>query len=224
MSERASAGFPSYLLGGHVADGAHDETGFGSRLHGGRVGAVLRGFRARELREPEVQNLGPAVIREEQIFGLEVAVDYAFFVSSSKASSDLQGIVDCLAAGERAASQPVAKRFAFEEFRDNVGGTLLVVTDVKDRENAGMIESGGGAGFLGEALQAIAVGGKRCRKDFDGYSTVEARIVGAIHFAHSACTDRRLNFVGPELRARGQCHVGGDYTCVGVLSNPSTSF
>jgi hypothetical protein len=90
---------------------------------------------------------------------------------------------------------------------------LLIVTDVEDRENAGMIESGGGAGFLGEALQAIAIGGKRGWENFYGYGAIKTGIVGAIHFAHSACADRRLNFVGAELRARGQCHVGGDYTC-----------
>ena len=70
-------GFTAHLLGRHVADSAHDQTGFGSRLHGWRVGAVGRGFRARELRETEVQNLDSAIVRKKKVFRFQVAMDDA---------------------------------------------------------------------------------------------------------------------------------------------------
>ena len=120
----------------------------------------MRGFRARELREAEVQNLDSTIVREKKVFRFQVAMDDASFVGSRETAGDLQGVVNRLATGERAASQPVAQGFAFEKFGDNVGRALLVVADVEDGENARMIESGGGAGLLSETLQAIAIGGE----------------------------------------------------------------
>jgi hypothetical protein len=64
----------------------------------------VRGFGASEFSETEVQNLDSAVVRKKKVFRFQVAMDDASFVRSGKASGDLQGIVNRLAAGERAAS------------------------------------------------------------------------------------------------------------------------
>src|SRR6185369_7268485 len=76
----------------------------------------------------------------------------------------------------------------------------------EDRQNVGMVQCGGGARLLCESLQTVPVGGQRSWQYLDCHSPVQPRIMGAIHFAHSACADRRLNFVRAELGARGYGH------------------
>jgi hypothetical protein len=48
-------------------------------------------------------------------------------------------------------------------------------------------------------------------KNFDGYITPEARIKGAIHFAHAASAQRFFNLIRPEFRASGEPHGGWNY-------------
>ena len=129
----------------------------------------------------------------------------ALLVGGGEATSDLLRIVDGLARGERTVAQAVAERLAFEQFRDHVG-RAAIVTDIVDRKNVRMVERGGGTSFLREALQAVGVGGERCRKNLDGDVAVEAGVAGAVDFAHPARTQRRLNCIGTEFRARGKGH------------------
>ncbi len=46
-------------------------------------------------------------------------------------------------------------------------------------------------------------------QNFNGYIAPEPRFPGAIHFAHAARTERRLNFIRPESCARGEGHPHG---------------
>ena len=48
---------------------------------------------------------------------------------------------------------------------------------------------------------------KRCWRDLDGDVAPQARIVGAIHFAHSAGADGREDFVRPEFVANRKRHL-----------------
>jgi hypothetical protein len=52
-----------------------------------------------------------------------------------------------------------------------------------------MIQSGHGASFLFEAAEAFTIARERFREDLDGDVAAEARVVGAIDFAHSAGAD-----------------------------------
>ena len=46
-----------------------------------------------------------------------------------------------------------------------------------------------------EAGEAVAVAGDRRRQDLDGNITLKTRIAGAIHTAHPAGADQRLQFI-----------------------------
>src|SRR5579872_939136 len=50
--------------------------------------------------------------------------------------------------------------------------------------------------------------GEMLGKNFDGDRAIEARVARAVHFAHSAGAERRLNFIGPEFRSRREGHGG----------------
>jgi hypothetical protein len=84
------------LLGCHVADGAHDETGASER------GAGLRVLGVDELRDAEVEDLHAAIAREEQILRLQVAMDDPPSVCGREPARNLHATVDRLAHGYRA--------------------------------------------------------------------------------------------------------------------------
>ena len=64
-----------------------------------------------------------------------------------------------------------------------------------------MIERRSGAGFLREALHAVMVRRERRRQDLDRDDSIQPGIFCAIHFAHSARAEQRLDLVRPQLRS-----------------------
>src|SRR5215472_18837725 len=44
-------------------------------------------------------------------------------------------------------------------------------------------------------------------ENLDRYGAFQPRIPGPVHFAHSACTELRLNLIGPEFCPRRQRHT-----------------
>ncbi len=70
-----------------------------------------------------------------------------------------------------------------------------------------MVQRGNGAGFALEALLGLEIGRKMRRKNLDGDSAFEARVAREVHFAHAASTQRGLNFIRTEFRARGEGHA-----------------
>src|SRR5579872_4878285 len=132
-------------------------------------------------------------------------MDDSFFVSRSKAARNLLRIVDGFARRKRAVAQAIAQRLAFEEFRDDIRCSVCLA-DVVDRKNVGMIQRGCCAGFLRKALETFGVGGVRRGENLDGDIAVQARVAGAVDFAHAAGTERRLDFVGAEFGASGERH------------------
>ena len=69
-----------------------------------------------------------------------------------------------------------------------------------------MVQRGRSPGFLGEALQAVLIGGEGRRQDLDGYGAVEAGVVGAIDFAHSTGAEGSQNFIRAETISSGERH------------------
>ena len=82
----------------------------------------------------------------------------------------------------------------------------MVIADVEDRENVGMVQRRRGPRLLRKTLQAVRVAGKRCGQDLDGDGAVEAGVMGAVDLAHSACADRCLNFIRTEVGSSGDVH------------------
>jgi hypothetical protein len=133
-------GLPADLLGGHVADRAHDDAG--SRLdRGGR----RRHLRRRgsggglELRQAEVEDLHAAVVRDEEVLGLQVAVDDPLLVGRREPLRDLARVVDRLPRRERAAGKLLSKRLALEQLLDDVR-RAVVGAGVVDREDVRVVE------------------------------------------------------------------------------------
>jgi len=126
-------------------------------------------------------------------------------VGLGEAFGDLSGDVEGFADGQGAGVEEFAEGFAFDQLHGDVVDRVMVAEFV-DGDDVGVIEGGGGTGFAFEAVQTILIGGKFGGKDFYGDGAVEAGIVSAIDFAHSAGAKGALNFVGAKFCASGQGH------------------
>ena len=65
-----------------------------------------------------------------------------------------------------------------------------------------------GAGFALEALAQFRVSRRVFGENFDGDFTVQASVVGAIDFAHTAGTKSGDDLVRAQARSGCQCHCG----------------
>ncbi len=72
----------------------------------------------------------------------------------------------------------------------------VVLTDVVNAENIGMIERGNGTRFLLKTPQAVGIGGEGSGQNLDGDIASQALIACAVNFAHTAGADQRNEFVG----------------------------
>jgi hypothetical protein len=144
------------LLGGHVEDGPCDLAG-GSGARGRRDLARDLRLRAHELGQAEVEDLHPTVRGQEEVLGLEVAVDDALGVGGLEAAGGLEGVAEDLLSGGGAAGDELAQRIALEELGDDVG-SAVVGPRVVDGENVGVVQGGDGAGLALEESEARGVG------------------------------------------------------------------
>ncbi len=174
----------------------------------------------RELGEAEVEDLHPAVVGDEDVLGLQVPVDDPLLVRGGEAVDDLEGVVDRLARRELAAGEDGAEGLAFEELLDDVG-RAVVLADVVDGGDVGVVEDAGGFGLLLEAAQAIGVGGEGGGEDLDRDVAAEARVLGAVDLPHAAGADGGEDLVGAEAGAGGEGHwVGGILVAGGLEKSP----
>jgi hypothetical protein len=111
---------PAHLLGRHVAHRPEH----GARVRGprerrrARVRPGARRRRALLPGEAEVEDLHPPVVRQEQVLGLEVAVDDPLVVRGGKTPRHLRGVLRDRAHRERAAVEPRVQGLPFEQLRD----------------------------------------------------------------------------------------------------------
>ena len=96
------------------------------RVSVGRFVALeIRALVLRELREAEVEDLDAAVLRDEDVLGLQVPVDDALLVRRGEAEGDLRRVVERAALGQPAARERGAQRLALEQLLDDVGGAVV---------------------------------------------------------------------------------------------------
>ena len=105
-------------------------------LHVGLAGLAALDL---QLREAEVEDLDPPVLRQEQVLRLQVPVDDPLLVRRGESLRDLDGVVDRLADRERPGEQARPQRLALEQLRDDVR-RVVVRPEVVDRRDVGVVE------------------------------------------------------------------------------------
>ena len=191
------------LFGRHVPDGPHHRR---SRLavDRDRLGGA-RQVPAKEFCEAEVENLDPAVRRDEQVFGFDVPMHDAVFVAGRETTGDLDGIVSGLAGRQRPPAHPFPERLAFEEFGDDVRPRALDA-DVMHGQDVRMIQAAGGSRFLLEPAAPIRIRRERRREDFECDVALQLMIAGPVHFTHAPGAERAENLEAAKAIADGERH------------------
>ena len=134
-------GASGHLLRRHICHGADHGAHGGPRP--GRELVEPLAFRLHELRDAEVEDLHAPIARDEEVVGLEVAVDDALAMCDGQSTRGLRGQVDDALGAERAALQSLAQGLALEQLGDEVGVSVCVA-DVVHREDVRVIEEPGG--------------------------------------------------------------------------------
>ena len=187
------------LLGRHVVRRA------GTIGDQGRRGANLGG--AADARErtgqSEVHDLHRPVGGDEDVAGLEVAVEDALGVRVADRRRDLDAEPAHLLERQRAVAEPVQQRLPLDVLHDETG-PVLVVDDVVDLRDVRVIEQRDGAGL---ALQEDAIPGafdQRVAEHLDGDVAIQARIAREEHFRHAASAQLPDDLVAADLCAEGE--------------------
>ena len=103
-----------------------------------------------------------AVLRDEEVLGLQVPVDDALLVGGGEALRDLERVVHGLLLRNRARVELPAQRLAFQKLHDGVGDAVLVA-EVVNREDVGMRERRDGLRLALEPGERVGIGGDGLR-------------------------------------------------------------
>ncbi len=108
--------------------------------------------------ESEVKDFGVSAIGDEDVGGLDVAMDDAFRVSGIEGVGDFDGEGENFGGLHGATRDAMFQRHAFEVFHGDEGLAVLLA-NVVDRTDVGVVERGGGLGFALEARKRLRVAG-----------------------------------------------------------------
>ena len=167
------------------------------------------GLRLEEARQPEVQDLDPAVGGDEEVLGLEVAVDDAPFVGGGEAAGNLKRMIEDPGERQRSALEHRPQGLAFEQLGDQVR-RLAVMPELMDGQDVGVVQRGRGTGLALEAVQPIRIARERSGEHLDGDLAAEARVASAVDLAHAACAERRHNLERAEAISCLERHQRAD--------------
>src|SRR5664279_4691971 len=95
-------------------------------------------------------------------------------------------------------------------------GRAIVMTDIVDRQNVGVVQRCDSPCLLLESAQPVTVTGKGLRQNLERDIPPQPRIPGAIDLAHSACSQQGIDLIGAKFCARSQGHPCGDYISLSV--------
>ena len=126
-------------------------------------------------------------------------MDDPLVVSGGEAVRDLERVVEGLADGKRSALEAGPQGLAFEQLRDDVGGTV-VGPHVVDGENVRVVQGTGGAGLLLEAAELLAIG-DLLEENLDRDLALQAGVTGAVDLTHRPRGEQPHDLVRAESRA-----------------------
>ena len=181
-------------------------------------------LRLGDLGDAEVGDDAPALVVDEDVAGLDVAVHHAVAVGVAYGAGDLAQDGLHRGHGQRAGfPEDAVERAAVDVLHDEVQQPVGVPDGI-DRDDVGMAQGGGRAGLAPEPLHQGRAGTERRGNDLDGHPPVECNIVRGVDGGHAAATKLAEDLVlaqrsrAEELEFFGVCGVHGGGHPVGFLS------
>jgi len=121
----------------------------------------------------------------------------AAVVRRRQAGRDLAAVLGRFGQRQVAGSDNRVQRLTLEELGDHKGPTLML-TQVVDVEDVGMVQGCSCASLAFESPQTVAVVGEGFREDLDRDIPFESFIVGAIDLTHSSGSEESADLVSRE--------------------------
>ena len=149
---------------------------------------------------------------DEDVGGLDVAVDDAFGVSGVERVGDVDGDFEKAIEREQAGAEEGFEIRAFEILHDDVGEAVLRA-DFVDGADVGMVERRGGAGFAAETLEGLRIVGGFGRKKFQRDEAAELDVFGFVDDTHASATNAFENAVTGQGSAKERIDLGHCATC-----------
>ena len=129
-----------------------------------------------------------AALGDENVGGLDVAMDDAFGVGGVEGVGDLDGERENRLGLHRPAADAVLEGQAVEKLHGDEG-LLAVFSDFINRADVGMVESGRGAGLAAETFEGLRVLGKILGQEFEGDEAAEFGVFRLVNHAHAATAE-----------------------------------
>ena len=162
-----------------------------------------------DLGETEIENFGVAAFGDENIRGLDVAVNDVFGVRGVERVGDFDGEREEVFDIHGAAVDAVLERLAVEKFHGDEGLAVLFA-DVVNGADVGMVERGGRLRFALETGEGLGIAGDILRQKFQRDETLEARVFGLVDDTHASAAEFFDDAVMRDGLAdwrRGVCHA-----------------
>ena len=183
------------LVGGVAAGLFGAEVG-GGPDHGTVLGQFLRVVP--HPRHPEVGHLDRAVRRQQDVSGLDVAVDHPASMGHLQSGGHFGGDLGRPAGQELPLGvEDIPQRTPGDQLHDDVVGALLL-PPVVDRHDVGMAQVGGGLGFLAEPGDEGVGVGVALMHDLYRHPAVQGAVDGLEHVRHAAPRYVRNQVVAPQ--------------------------
>ena len=153
----------------------------------------LADFRAagadlRQLGQAEVQDLRLPALGDEDVRGLDVAVDDALRVRGVEGVCNLDREIERDFERQRPVVDPVLQRLAVEELHRDERLALGLV-DVVHRADVRVVERRGRARFALEALERTGLARQFVGQELQGDRAIEPHVLGLVDDAHAATAE-----------------------------------
>ena len=136
---------------------------------------------------------------QEDVGGLDVAVEDALVMGVLQGIADLLDDLDRLAGGERGVADEFLEVGAVHELHEEVE-QVIPLAEVEDGDDVGMLEPCQGLRFTLEAQGEVGVMLRGAGEDLERHIAIEPGLPGVIHGTHASSSEQANDFqIGEEV-------------------------